>query len=80
VAQLLLLLKTAMPNHDEEDDIYLTIEFHQSDIAQLAESVEFHWKNWPGSPQRPAEEQERLYRLKAILRVAMLEIMYHKKE
>ena len=69
-----------MPKSDYEDDIYLTIELHQSDIAQLAESVDFHWKMWPGSPARPIEEQERLYRLKTILRVAMLEIMYHKKE
>jgi len=69
-----------MRRSEDEDEIYLTIEFHQSDIAQIAESVEFHWKNWPGSPQRPAEEQERLFRLKSILRVAMLEIMYHKKE
>ena len=69
-----------MPRSNDEDDIYLTIELHQSDIAQLAESVDFHWKMWPGSPARPIEEQERLYRLKTILRVAMLEIMYHKKE
>jgi len=65
---------------EEEEGVYLTIQLHESDVAQLAESVEFHWKMWPGSPARPIEEQERLYRLKAILRVAMLEIMYHKKE
>ena len=70
----------AMFKSDDEDDNYRTIELHRSEIAQLAEYVDFDWKMWPGSPSRPIEEQECLYRLKTILRVAMLEIMYHKKE
>ena len=53
-------------------------ELTDDEITQLAESVEFHIKLWPGYPAAEKEEQVRLLELRSLLRVGMLEVSFHK--
>ena len=46
------------------------------EVKQIACSVEFHYKHWPGYPAAEKEEQERLWRLRQIFRMAMMEVSY----
>ena len=62
----------------QDDEIKFTVELSLDEIRQLAESVQFHWRNWPGSPAAPIEEQEMLLHLKGLLRMALLEVAFHR--
>jgi hypothetical protein len=61
------------PNH-------FTFELSDSDIQQIAASLEFHYKYWPGYPAAEKEEQERLWRLRAIFRTALMEVAFHRED
>tara|TARA_Y100001937_G_scaffold82001_2_gene110925 strand:+ start:6557 stop:6754 length:198 start_codon:yes stop_codon:yes gene_type:complete len=61
----------------EEDDIRLVMELSLDEVRQIAYSLEFHYKQWPGYPAAEKEEQERLWRLRRIFRMAMLEVSFH---
>ena len=47
-----------------EDTSDFTIALNVEGIRQLRSSVEYLIKVWPGSPARPAEEQEFLWSLR----------------
>ena len=57
-------------------EVRFQIELTSDEIRQLAESTEFHFKNWPGYPAAEKEEQERLWHLRRIMRTAMMEVSY----
>ena len=61
----------------DEDSTLLVFELTPDEVAQIAASIEFHFKNWPGYPAAEKEEQERLWRLRRIFRMAMLEVSFH---
>ena len=60
----------------KEDETRLVFELTPDEVAQIAASVEFHYKNWPGYPAAEIEEQERLWHIRRILRMAMMEVAY----
>ena len=59
-----------------EDETRLVFELTPDEVAQIAASVEFHYKNWPGYPAAEREEQERLWGLRQSFRMAMMEVSY----
>ena len=59
-----------------EDETRLVFELTPDEVAQIAASVEFHYKNWPGYPAAEREEQERLWSLRQIFRMALMEVSY----
>jgi len=63
--------------HRDEKNKFI-VELTDDEITQLAESVEFHIKLWPGYPAAEKEEQVRLLELRSLLRVGMLEVSFHK--
>ena len=54
-------------------DFSMTVE----DVRQLAESIEFHYKNWPGAAPGREDEQQRIRRLRYMFRAALMEVSYH---
>ena len=60
----------------DEDSTLLVFELTPDEVAQIAASIEFHFKNWPGHPAAEKEEQERLWHLRRIMRTAMMEVAY----
>lgn len=62
------------------DQYRFQIELSADEIRQLAESVEFHFKNWPGYPAAEKEEQERLWHLRRLLRAVLLEVAFHRED
>ena len=60
----------------DEDSTLLVFELTPDEVAQIAASIEFHFKNWPGYPAAEKEEQERLWHLRRIMRTAMMEVSY----
>tara|TARA_B000000565_G_scaffold163017_2_gene123303 strand:+ start:2308 stop:2505 length:198 start_codon:yes stop_codon:yes gene_type:complete len=61
----------------EEDDIKLVMELSLDEVRQIARSLEFHFKQWPGYPAAPKEEQEMLWHLRQVFRMAMMEVSFH---
>lgn len=59
-----------------DSDTRLVLELTPDEVAQIAASVEFHFKNWPGHPAAEKEEQDRLWHLRQIFRMVMLEVSY----
>ena len=59
-----------------EEDTRLVFELTMDEVKQIACSVEFHYKHSPGYPAAEKEEQERLWRLRQIFRMAMMEVSY----
>ena len=60
----------------EDDGTRLVFELTPDEVAQIAASLEFHFKMWPGAPAAEREEQERLWHLRRIFRTAMMEVSY----
>ena len=60
----------------DEGSTLLVFELTPDEVAQIAASIEFHFKNWPGYPAAEKEEQERLWHLRRIMRTAMMEVAY----
>lgn len=63
---------------DDNDQLKFTVEFSPDELNQIAESVEFHIKFWPGYPAAPKEEQEMLLHLRMILRLVMMEVSFQR--
>ncbi len=59
-------------------EVRFQIELTSDEIRQLAESTEFHFKNWPGYPAAEKEEQERLWHNRRLLRALLMEVAYHR--
>ena len=53
-------------------DFSLTVE----DVRQISETIEFHWKNWPGCQPGDEKEQERIRRLRYMFKAALMEVAY----
>ena len=51
-----------------KEKITLTLELSDEIVTQLAASVDFHIKMWPGYPAAEKEEQERLWALRSMLK------------
>ena len=64
----------------EQDDIKLVMELSLDEVRQIARSLEFHFKQWPGYPAAPKEEQEMLWKLRQIFRMAMMEVSFHSED
>ena len=60
----------------EEESSY-SFNMSIEDIRLLHHCVEYRIKYWEGSPARPAEEQEKLYRMRDGLYSAMLDYNFH---
>lgn len=63
-----------------KEKITLTLELSDDVVTQLAASVDFHIKMWPGYPAAEREEQERLWALRSMLKTAMMEIAFHRSD
>ena len=63
-----------------KEKIVLTFELTDECVKQLASSVDFHIKMWPGYPAAEREEQERLWALRSMLRTALMEIAFHRND
>lgn len=59
-----------------DSDTRLVLELTPDEVAQISASLEFHFQNWPGYPAAEREEQERLWHLRQIFRMVMLEVSY----
>lgn len=59
-----------------DSDTRLVLELTPDEVAQITASLEFHFQNWPGYPAAEREEQERLWHLRQIFRMVMLEVSY----
>ena len=53
--------------NEHEDMTGFEIEVSDDEVRTLYYAVTEAIKNWPGSPARPAEEQEKLQSLKTVL-------------
>lgn len=56
------------------------VVFCEQEIRALAYSVNEAIRLWPGSPARPAEEQQWLFDLKTTLFALQMEMVYEKDE
>lgn len=59
-----------------DSDTRLVLELTPDEVAQITASLEFHFQNWPGYPAAEREEQERLWHLRQVFRMVMLEVSY----
>tara|TARA_B100000925_G_scaffold239019_1_gene188066 strand:- start:666 stop:872 length:207 start_codon:yes stop_codon:yes gene_type:complete len=50
--------------HSSEEDWSCTLTLRIDDIRSLYEVISYSLEMWPGSPARPAEEQEYLWYMK----------------
>ena len=62
---------------EEFDDGYYQLDVGIEDIYLLYHCVQETIKNWPGSPARPAEEQEQLWELRDNLYRCILDHKFH---
>ena len=58
-----------------EDDWYASLNMGIQELRMLYNHIEYSIKMWPGSPARPAEEQEYLHRLRS--RIASVIMQYN---
>ncbi len=63
-------------NNEGQGEWGFEVQYTDSDIRAMYYAVSEALKNWPGSPQRPAEEQETLNALKMGLFTMILEMNY----
>lgn len=64
-----------MNNEDKQYDY--TFDMAIEDVRLLHQCVEYRIKYWEGSPARPAEEQEALWRMRDGLKAALLDYTFH---
>ncbi len=63
----------------EEEEYDYQINLKIEDIRLLHHCVEETFKNWPGAPARPVDEQEHLRYLRQSLYRMMLDYSFHEK-
>ena len=66
--------------NEEQGEWGFQVDYTDTDIKTMYYAVTEALKNWPGAPQRPAEEQETLRALKMGLFTMILEINYEESE
>ena len=52
------------PNHDYDEEWFCEVQLGIYDVKSLYAVICFALETWPGSPARPAEEQEYLRHMK----------------
>ena len=55
------------------------LDCSDEEIQLLLYTIEEAIKVWPGSPKRPAEEQEKLWELRQVFQKMVLEIAWEKE-
>ncbi len=63
--------------NNEEGGYDYTFDMRIEDIRLLHQCIEYRIKYWEGSPARPPEEQEHLWRLRDGLAAALLDYTFH---
>tara|TARA_R100000008_G_scaffold19132_1_gene9803 strand:+ start:450 stop:668 length:219 start_codon:yes stop_codon:yes gene_type:complete len=63
--------------HDERP--FIQANFGINDVRLIYNSVSFFLENWPGTPERPAEEEGYLLDMKTKLYSMLLEYNYYSK-
>ena len=66
-----------MTNDTSPPEWEVTLHFNIDSLRALHYHLEYAIKMWPGSPARPAEEQEYLSHLKMSVFTAMMDYNYH---
>ena len=63
--------------NNEQEGYDYTFDMRIEDIRLLHQCIEYRIRYWEGSPARPAEEQEQLWRLRDGLKAALLDYTFH---
>jgi len=63
-------------NQDYDEDWYCEFRMGIQDVKALYSSICFALESWPGSPRRPAEEQEYLIQMKQQLFAMLAEYTF----
>lgn len=69
-----------MMDHHDEDVMGFMIELSDDEVRTLSHAVNEAIRVWPGSPARPAEEQEQLWHLRDAFFRMVLEISFERGE
>ena len=64
-------------DHNQDDEIFYTLEVPYEDVRLLYHCVQETIRTWPGSPARPAEEQIHLKNLRDNLYRAVLDYSFN---
>ena len=62
------------------DDFAFKVELNADEVRSLYYAVSEALRMWPGSPQRPAEEQELLNSMKIILFAMVMDMNFDSKD
>lgn len=62
--------------NEEEEVMGFSVDISDDEVKTLFYAVEEAIKNWPGSPARPADEQEVLLSLKSTLFSMILDMQF----
>tara|TARA_B100000902_G_C26764463_1_gene647261 strand:- start:325 stop:528 length:204 start_codon:yes stop_codon:yes gene_type:complete len=66
-------------NSDDQDEWIMEMHMGHSEIRMLYDHICYAIQTWPGSPARPAEEQEYLLVLKSRLFAMLSEYIFYEK-
>ncbi len=63
---------------DGDEETTITFKFTPDHVRQLAASLQFHYRYWPGYPAAPVEEQEQIKELRYIMAAALMELTFQR--
>lgn len=66
-----------MEDYEQSWDGLFSLDFDINAIKALKSVIDYSLKTWPGSPQRPCEEQEFLWMMRDLLNKCIMEHSFH---